>query len=118
MSTETSTPPVEGSRVARGAARKRRRVVAAVAAFAVVGGGVWLLLPDDDLTVPPVTASSGASAPGPGLQPTTFAISVPAPCSSCSWRSVSTAYVGPSRSTSIRLTLNRGFEAVAITVMR
>ena len=76
MSTETSTPPVQGSRVARGAARKRRRVVAAVAAFAVVGGAVWLLLPDDDLTAPSVTASSGASAPGAGLQPTTFAISV------------------------------------------
>ena len=33
-------------------------------------------------------------------------------------RSVSTVYVGPSRSMSVRLTLNRGFDAVAITVIR
>ena len=31
---------------------------------------------------------------------------------------VSTVYVGPSRSTSTRLTVNRGFDAVATTVMR
>ncbi len=76
MSTDPSTPPVQGSRLARGATRKRRRVVAAVVAFAVVGAGVWLLLPGDDLTVPSVTASSGASAPAPVAKPSTFAIAV------------------------------------------
>jgi hypothetical protein len=31
---------------------------------------------------------------------------------------VSTVYVTPARSTSTRLTVNRGFDAVAITVIR
>jgi hypothetical protein len=77
VSTETSTPPVEGSRVARGAARKRRRVAAAVLAFAVVGAGVWLLLPGDGSDQPP-PAATGSSQPGPAppVAPTTFAISV------------------------------------------
>ena len=38
----------------------------------------------------------------------------------CCWMSlrVSTVYVAPGRSMSTRETVNRGFEAVAITVMR
>jgi hypothetical protein len=77
VSTETSTPPVPTSRVARAAARKRRqRLTAAVAAFAIVGGAAWLLLPGDDAPLRnSVTAPSGAGAPAV-VPPTTFAISV------------------------------------------
>jgi hypothetical protein len=77
--TQTPTPPVEASRVARAAARERRRRLIAVAAvIAFVGAAAaWLLLPGG-APKPPVPPVGAGDTPGPApvVPPTTFAIAV------------------------------------------
>jgi LytR cell envelope-related transcriptional attenuator/LytR_cpsA_psr family len=78
--TQTPTPPVEASRVARAAARERRRRLIAVTALIALAGAAaaWLLLPGGAPNPPVAPVDAGADGPGPALvvPPTTFAISV------------------------------------------
>jgi hypothetical protein len=77
--TQTPTPPVEASRVARAAARERRRRLIAVAAvIAVVGAAAALLLLPGGASTPPAPPVDAGDTPGPAsvAPPTTFAISV------------------------------------------